>query len=48
MEGKSEHGIEMIRHIILSGAVKMKIIQLIFKNEGENRTIGGNVIVTYC
>lgn len=38
----------MIRHIILSGAVKMKIIQLIFKNEGENRTIGGNVIVTYC
>lgn len=48
LEGKSEHGSEFIRHIITSGVMEMKIVQLIFINEGKNRIIGGNVIVTYC
>lgn len=31
LEGKSEYVIEIIRHIIMSGVMKMKKIRLIFK-----------------
>lgn len=37
LEGKSECGNEIIRHIITSGMMEMKIIQLIFINEGKSR-----------
>lgn len=35
LEGKSEYGIEMVRYIISNGVMAMKIIQLIFNNEGK-------------
>lgn len=35
LEGKSGQGIELIRHIIMSGVMEMKIIQLILKLENK-------------
>ncbi|WP_426883169.1 hypothetical protein [Bacillus mobilis] len=39
LEGKSEQGIEFIRHIITCGVMEMKIMQLILKLENKEMLI---------
>jgi len=39
LEGKSEYGIEIIRHIILSGVMEMKKIKFILKIENKETII---------
>ncbi|GAB6613579.1 hypothetical protein bcgnr5406_22100 [Bacillus cereus] len=39
LEGKSEYVIEIIRHIILSEVMEMKMIQLILKLENKDMII---------
>ncbi|EPC8420683.1 Protein of unknown function [Bacillus wiedmannii] len=39
LAGKSEQGIESIRHLITSGVMEMKIIQLILKLECKEMII---------
>lgn len=39
LEGKSEYGIEIIRHIILSRVMEMKKIKLILKIENKEMNI---------